>query len=201
MAKLYFKYGTMNSGKSAILLQSAFNYEQKGMKVLVLKPKIDTKGEDYIVSRVGLKRKVNHLIKEDEDLYKELEDRLDKIDCIFVDEAQFLSENQVEDLLHIAVECDVPVICYGLRTDFRTDGFVGSTRLLQIAHELEELKTICDCGRKAIFNVRKVDGKFSYSGDQVAIDGKEEVTYDSLCPKCYYEKLRVYNRIKKSIKK
>ena len=201
MAKLYFKYGTMNSGKSAILLQSAFNYEQKGMKVLVLKPKIDTKGEDYIVSRVGLKRKVNHLIKEDEDLYKELEDRLDKIDCIFVDEAQFLSENQVEDLLHIAVECDVPVICYGLRTDFRTEGFVGSTRLLQIAHELEELKTICDCGRKAIFNVRKVDGKFSYSGDQVAIDGKEEVTYDSLCPKCYYEKLKVYNRIKKSIKK
>ena len=201
MAKLYFKYGTMNSGKSAILLQSAFNYEQKGMKVLVLKPKIDTKGEDYIVSRVGLKRKVNHLIKEDEDLYKELEDRLDKIDCIFVDEAQFLSENQVEDLLHIAVECDVPVICYGLRTDFRTDGFVGSTRLLQIAHDLEELKTICDCGRKAIFNVRKVDGKFSYSGDQVAIDGKEEVTYDSLCPKCYYEKLKVYNRIKKSIKK
>lgn len=201
MAKLYFKYGTMNSGKSAILLQSAFNYEQKGMKVLVLKPKIDTKGEDYIVSRVGLKRKVNHLIKEDEDLYKELVDKLDKIDCIFVDEAQFLSENQVEDLLHIAVEDDVPVICYGLRTDFRTDGFVGSTRLLQIAHELEELKTICDCGRKAIFNVRKVDGKFSYSGDQVAIDGKEEVTYDSLCPKCYYEKLKVYNRIKKSIKK
>ena len=112
-----------------------------------------------------------------------------------------MSENQVEDLLHIAVECDVPVICYGLRTDFRTDGFVGSTRLLQIAHDLEELKTICDCGRKAIFNVRKVDGKFSYSGDQVAIDGKEEVTYDSLCPKCYYEKLKVYNRIKKSIKK
>ncbi len=199
MAKLYFKYGAMNSGKTAILLQSAFNYEQKGMKVLVLKPEIDTKGGKYIVSRIGLKRKIDHLIKSNENVYNILKDKLDNISCIFVDEAQFLKSNQVDELMQIVVNYDIPVICYGLRTDFQTNGFVGSKRLLEIAHTIEELKTICSCGNKATYNVRRVNGKIAFTGGQVAIDGENEVTYDSLCPKCYYNKLNKYKKIKDSM--
>ena len=101
---------------------------------------------------------------------------------------QFLERKQVDDLLRIVVDYDIPIICYGLRTDFNTNGFEGSTRLLEIAHSIEEMKTICECGSKATFNARMVDGKFVFDGDQVAIDGEAEVTYVSLCPKCYYEK-------------
>ncbi len=190
MAKLYYRYGAMNSGKTAILLQVANNYEERGMKVLILKPGIDSKGANFLVSRIGLKRKVDHIIKEDENVYKYLENNIDDIACVLIDEAQFLTKNQVEDLMQIVVDFDIPIICYGLRTDFRTEGFEGSTRLLEIAHSIEEMKTICKCGRKAIFNTRKVNGKFTFSGEKVAIDGFSEVTYESLCPKCYYEKLR-----------
>ena len=201
MAKLYFRYGAMNSGKTALLLQAAYNYEQKGMKVLVLKPGIDTKGDKFIFSRIGLERKVDHIILEDEDIYKILENKLEEISCVFIDEAQFLTRGQVEDLMQLVIDFDVPIICYGLRTDFKTDGFEGATRLLEVAHTIEELKTICNCGRKAMFNVRKVNGKFTFSGEQVAIDGTNEVTYDSLCPKCYYEKLKKYKRIKDAMNK
>lgn len=201
MAKLYFKYGAMNSGKTAILLQSAFNYEQRGMKVLVMKPEYDTKGGKYLVSRVGLKRKIDHLIKKEENIYKTLENKLDDIACIFIDEAQFLSPNQVDELMLLVVNKNVPVMCYGLRTDFKTKGFIGSSRLLEIAHNIEELKTICQCGKKAIFNARKINGKFTFGGEQVAIDGENEVSYDSLCPKCYYNKLNKYKKIKDSMNK
>lgn len=201
MAKLYFRYGTMNSGKTALLLQAAFNYEQKNMKVFIMKPGVDTKGESYLVSRIGLKRKVDHIITEEENVYQEISDRLEDVACIFVDEAQFLKPNQVDELMMIVVNKNIPVICYGLRTDFQTKGFRGSPRLLEIAHQIEELKTICDCGKKAIFNVRKVDGKLTFFGEQVAIDGKNEVTYDSLCAKCYYDKLKKYKRIKDSMRK
>lgn len=201
MAKLYFRYGAMNSGKTAILLQVANNYEERGMKTLILKPGIDTKGADYLVSRIGLKRKVDHVILETEDIYKYLEKRVKGISCILIDEAQFLTKQQVEDLMQIVVDFDVPIICYGLRTDFRTEGFEGATRLLEIAHSIEEMKTICKCGRKAIFNTRKVNGKFTFSGSQVAIDGKDLVTYESLCPKCYFQKLKKYKKIKDSLTK
>lgn len=201
MAKLYYRYGAMNSGKTAILLQVANNYEERGMKVLILKPGIDSKGADYLVSRIGLKRKVDHIILEDENVYKYLENNIDGVACVLIDEAQFLTKNQVEDLMQIVVDFDVPIICYGLRTDFRTEGFEGSTRLLEIAHSIEEMKTICKCGRKAIFNTRKVNGKFTFSGEKVAIDGFSEVTYESLCPKCYYEKLRKYKKLQDSLYK
>ena len=158
MAKLYYRYGAMNSGKTAILLQVANNYEERGMKVLILKPGIDSKGANFLVSRIGLKRKVDHIILEDENVYKYLENNIDGVACVLIDEAQFLTKNQVEDLMQIVVDFDVPIICYGLRTDFRTEGFEGSTRLLEIAHSIEEMKTICKCGRKAIFNTRKVNG-------------------------------------------
>lgn len=201
MAKLYYRYGAMNSGKTAILLQVANNYEERGMKVLILKPGIDSKGANFLVSRTGLKRKVDHIILEDENVYKYLENNIDGVACVLIDEAQFLTKNQVEDLMQIVVDFDVPIICYGLRTDFRTEGFEGSTRLLEIAHSIEEMKTICKCGRKAIFNTRKVNGKFTFSGEKVAIDGFSEVTYESLCPKCYYEKLRKYKKLQDSLYK
>ena len=201
MAKLYYRYGAMNSGKTAILLQVANNYEERGMKVLILKPGIDSKGADYLVSRIGLKRKVDHIILEDENVYKYLESNIKDVACVLIDEAQFLTKNQVEDLMQVVVDFDIPIICYGLRTDFRTEGFEGSTRLLEIAHSIEEMKTICKCGRKAIFNTRKVNGKFTFSGEKVAIDGFSEVTYESLCPKCYYEKLRKYKKLQDSLYK
>ena len=201
MAKLYYRYGAMNSGKTAILLQVANNYEERGMKVLILKPGIDSKGANFLVSRIGLKRKVDHIILADENVYKYLENNIDGVACILIDEAQFLTKNQVEDLMQVVVDFDVPIICYGLRTDFRTEGFEGSTRLLEIAHSIEEMKTICKCGRKAIFNTRKVNGKFTFSGEKVAIDGFSEVTYESLCPKCYYEKLRKYKKLQDSLYK
>lgn len=201
MAKLYYRYGAMNSGKTAILLQVANNYEERGMKVLILKPGIDSKGADFLVSRIGLKRKVDHIILEDENVYKYLESNIMDVACILIDEAQFLTKSQVEDLMQIVVDFDIPIICYGLRTDFRTEGFEGSTRLLEIAHSIEEMKTICKCGRKAIFNTRKVNGKFTFSGEKVAIDGFSEVTYESLCPKCYYEKLRKYKKLQDSLYK
>ncbi len=196
MSKLYFKYGAMNSGKTAILLQSAFNYEQRGMKVLVMKPEIDKKGGKYLVSRIGLKRKIDYYITKDDNVYDKLKDKLDNIACIFIDEAQFLQSEQVDELMQIVVNYDVPVICYGLRTDFKTKAFTGSPRLLEIAHNIEELKTICSCGKKATYNVRKVNGNITFAGDQVAIDGEDEVTYDSLCPKCYYETLNNYKKSK-----
>ena len=140
MAKLYFKYGAMNSGKSTILLQTAHNYEERGMKVLVVKPSIDIKAEDKVSSRLNVERKVDYLIRPDTSIYNIAVDNND-VDCILVDEAQFLQPFQVDELLRITTDLEITVICYGLRTDFKTQGFPGSTRLLELAHKLEEMKT------------------------------------------------------------
>ena len=196
MAKLYFRYGAMNCGKTALLLQAVHNYEARGMKVLVLKPIVDSKGGKTIVSRIGLKREVDHLIKNTEDMFKYLSKNIINISCIFIDEAQFLKRKQVDDLLRVVVTYDIPIICYGLRNDFKTNGFEGSTRLLELAHSVEEMKTICHCGKKATFNARFINDKFTIEGDQVAIDGKNKVTYDSVCPRCYYKMLDEYNKEK-----
>ena len=184
MAKLYFRHGAMNSGKSTALIQVAFNYEERGGKVLLAKPTIDTKGGATITSRLGVSRSVDLLIGPETNLREEFLAKSEGISCLLIDEAQFLTPAQVEQALAIAVLDDVPVLAYGIRTDFRTAGFPGSTRLLEIAHSLEELKTICRCGRKAMFNARKSNGQFTFDGSQVAIDG-EEVTYESLCANCY----------------
>jgi len=189
MSKLYFRYGAMNSGKSTALLQAAFNYEERGQRVLLAKPAIDTKGEAAIVSRLGVTRPVDFTIGPEEDLYEAFQrERRGEVavSCLLIDEAQFLSEQQVDDLLRIAILDSVPVLAYGIRTDFQTVAFPGSRRLLEIAHSLEELKTICRCGRKAVFNARQVDGRFIFDGDQVAIDGAD-VTYESLCGACYLD--------------
>ena len=187
MAKLYFRYGSMNSGKSTILMQVAHNYEERGMEVSVLKPGIDTKAESRIQSRIGLEREVDHLIQKGENIYELFKTKEKKPNAIIIDEAQFLEPEQVDQLMEIVVKLNIPVICYGLRTDFKTQGFPGSTRLLEIAHTLEELKTICRCGAKAMFNLRMVNGEPIFEGEQVAIDGGDIVTYEAVCPKCYYK--------------
>lgn len=189
MAKLYFRYGAMNSGKTTALIQVAHNYKERGMESLLLKPGIDSKGSDSLISRLDISRNVDILVRKDHDLYHLLEQEKQKrakLACILVDEAQFLTKEQVTQLFEVAVVLNIPVICFGLRTDFQMEGFEGSKQLLLLAHSLEELKTICKCGRKAVANTRKIDGKFVFTGDQVAIDGENNVEYESLCAQCYY---------------
>ncbi|MET0302905.1 MAG: thymidine kinase [Microbacteriaceae bacterium] len=194
MAKLYFRYGAMNSGKSTALLQAAYNYEERGQNVLLAKPAIDSKGEASIISRLGVERAVDFTVATDEDIYRAFTAERERViretgkdvSCLLVDEAQFFTETQIDDLLRITILEDVPVLAYGIRTDFQTIAFPGSRRLLEVAHSLEELKTICRCGRKAIFNARTVDGVFIFDGAQVAIDGVD-VTYESLCGQCYLD--------------
>lgn len=190
MGKLYFRHGAMNSGKSTALLQVAYNYEERGQRVLIAKPAIDTKGDSQVVSRLGMVRNVDFLVLPNENLRDKLRDFAGNtsVDCLLLDEAQFLTAEQVDQAMEIAVIDRVPVLAYGIRTDFLTHGFPGSIRLLEIAHSLEELKTICRCGKKAMFNARLKNGEFVFDGDQVAIDG-DEVTYESLCPSCYYAKI------------
>lgn len=210
MAKLYFRYGAMNSGKSTSLLQAAYNYEERGQHVLLAKPAIDTKGASEIESRLGVTRQVDFLIPPDGDaraLFAAQRDHIRHsahdellpagpidVACLLIDEAQFLTPAQVDDLFRIAVEDGIPVLAYGIRNDFLTHAFPGSARLLAISHSLEELKTICRCGRKAVFNGRVVGGRFVFDGDQVAIDegadgsaSPELTTYESLCGTCYLE--------------
>ncbi|WP_346939668.1 thymidine kinase [uncultured Clostridium sp.] len=188
MSKLYFRYGAMNCGKSTNLLQVAYNYEERGMKVIIIKPKTDTKGENKIVSRLGVTKEVDLSFAEGENIFTTVEEYIKKngqIHCILADEVQFFTKNQVDEMFMIAVKLNIPVICYGLRTDFQMEGFEGSERLLLISHSLEELKTICKCGKKAILNGRKINGKFVFEGNQVAIDNEDNVEYESLCAECY----------------
>lgn len=195
MSKLYFRYGAMNSGKSTALLQAAFNYEERSQYVLLAKPAVDSKGDRNIVSRLGVTRTVDFLVEPEHnlrELFHQYSDDFSQrnaanIACLLIDESQFLTPEQVDQVLEIAVLDDTPVLAYGIRTDFQTKSFPGSRRLMEIAHSLEELKTICRCGRKAMFNGRKINGKFIFDGDQVAIDG-DKVSYESLCAGCYFEK-------------
>lgn len=184
MAKLYFRYSAMNSGKTTALIQTAYNYEERGMKVVIVKPAIDLKGRDNIVSRLGIKRPVDILVNPRESL-TDILNTYGTLHCVLVDEAQFLTSDQVEQLFWFAADTNVPVIAYGLRTDFQTVGFPGASRMLEIAHEIQEIKTICRCGKKAIFNGRKRNGEFVAKGNQVAIDGTDKVEYESLCANCY----------------
>lgn len=190
MSKLYFRYGAMNSGKSTHLMQVAYNYEERGLRVVLLKPATDKKGGDKLISRLGVTRKVDMVIAHEDDIYERVQEDINnngKLDCILVDEVQFMKSYQIDQLFSIAVKLDIPVICYGLRTDFLMEGFEGSTRLLLLAHSIEEMKTICKCGSKAVVNARKINGKFVFAGEQIAIDHVDNVEYESLCGKCYYK--------------
>lgn len=177
----------MNSGKTTALIQAAYNYEERGMRAAILKPGIDSKGGEKIVSRIGAERDVDIILEPEQLPSVEIARFAGSaaLHCVLVDEAQFLNPEQVDDLFWYTVRQDVPVMAYGLRTDFQTNGFPGSTRLLELAHEMQELKTICRCGKKAVFNGRKINGVFVTEGGQVAIDGEGDVEYESLCAKCY----------------
>jgi len=183
MAKLHFKYGAMNSGKSDTLIKTAYNYKERNLNVLVIKPKTDTKSERTVVARGGHTCAVDILAGVDTDLSTEIR-TYKNISCILVDEAQFLTEKQISELYQIAKIDNISVICFGLRADFQASMFPGSKRLFEIADNLEKLPTMCFCGAQAEFNTRKINGRYTFKGKQVAIDG-DKVTYDSLCGNCY----------------
>ncbi len=197
MSKLYFRYGAMNCGKTTALLQVAHNYEERGQKVVLVKPKIDHKGEDCVVSRLGVSRSVDLLLDDVTHPIYYIEEWMDDIDCILIDEAQFLKSFQVDEFYVIARLFHIPVICYGLRTSSEVELFEGSARLFAIADKLEELVTICRCGKRATFNVRfDQEGNIIFnSGETVAIDGID-ATYESYCGTCHIEKVRGYDKEK-----
>ncbi len=184
MAKLHFKYGAMNSGKSDTLIKTAYNYEERGLKILAIKPQVDTKDDKSIVARGGYRRIADIVATNDLDLEKAILTH-DNVAAVLVDEAQFLSEEQISQLFSVAKNHSISVICYGLRADFRTQMFPGSKRLFEVADNIEKLPTMCFCGSQAEFNTRKINGKYVFTGSQVAIDGEAAVEYDSLCGNCY----------------
>ncbi len=192
MSKLYFRYGAMGCGKTMQLLQVAFNYEERGHKVCVIKPKTDTKNGEKLLTRIGPERETDFTFDREMNIYERIKQDYRDVDCILVDEAQFLTTKQADELLRITTDFDIPVMAYGLRLNFRMEagGFNGATRLLQIAHNIEEIKTICECGRKAMLNCRFLDGKLVNTGPDILIDdGKTDIKYRALCPKCYFDYL------------
>ena len=189
MAKLYYRYGAMNSGKTTNMLQVAYNYEERDQRVILIKPAVDKKGGNKVVSRLGVSRDVDYLIKPEDNILKVLKKELENVNCILVDEVQFLTPENVFELFVIAKKFDIPVIAYGLRTDFLTDAFPGSLAMFRFADEFQEMETICRCGQKARFNARMINGEFVNEGDQVAIDEFDNVTYESLCGECYLRKV------------
>ena len=189
----------MSSGKTAALLQVAHNFEEKGMTVWVVKPSIDTKANVNVSSRLGIERPVNILLGPEESLIEKTDEKLVyplfRPAAIIVDEAQFLTPTQVEELYYITKEYEVPVLAYGLRCDFQMKGFPGASRLLELADDIEELKTICQCGRKATQNIRLINDTPTFEGDQVAIDNSDTISYNSVCGKCYLKLRSKYGKI------
>ena len=191
MSKLYFRYGAMNCGKTTALLQVAHNYEEQGMKVLLIKSSEDKKAQDRVSSRLGIERTVDLLLTPNETIRENITNgniSFDNLNCIIVDEAQFLTKKQVEELWVISKLCDIPVICYGLKTNFKGELFEGSQALLEKCDKLEESATICKCGSKARFNARLENGEYVIEGNEVAIDGID-ATYEPLCGKCFINKV------------
>ena len=189
MAKLYFYYSSMNAGKSTTLLQADFNYRERGMATMVWTAELDTRSEGMVRSRIGLEAQAHHY-RPDTDLYEEVSavHANTPLDCVLVDEAQFLSEEQVWQLAGLADKLGIPVLCYGLRTDFQGALFPGSAALLGIADALVELKAVCWCGRKATMNLRVgEDGKAVSEGAQTEIGGNDR--YVALCRKHFTEAL------------
>lgn len=188
MAKLYFHYSTMNAGKSTLLLQAAHNYRERGMQSYLITAQLDNRaGEGRIASRIGIGEPADTFAP-DEDLFAKIEARLaeEPLHCIFIDEAQFLSQAQVWHLARVVDDLGLPVMCYGLRVDFQGNLFAGSSALLAWADEMREVRTICHCGKKATMVVRKgADGHAMRDGDQVVIGGNE--TYLSLCRRHWRE--------------
>lgn len=188
MAKLYFKYGAMGSSKTAQALITKFNYEERGMKVWTIKPSVDRRdGAEIIRSRIGLEAVAEVVCPEDD--ITELLKKHSDIDVIIADECQFFSGENIDQLRRIVDEWDIPVLCFGLRTDFQTKTFPGSLRLLEIADSITELKTMCECGRKAIVNARIDEkGNVITEGAQVYLGGND--SYVAMCHKCWKRKIK-----------
>lgn len=190
MAKVYFYYAAMNAGKTTVLLQSSYNYRERGMRTLLFTPAIDTRyGTGRIESRIGLRSSAISLTGSDDIIARvRSEHQLKAVACVLVDEAQFLTPEQVWQLAEVADLLDIPVLCYGLRTDFQGKLFPGSATLLGIADDLTELKTICYCGRKATMNLRiDKEGRAASEGDQVEIGGNTR--YIATCRRHFREAL------------
>lgn len=188
MAELYFRYGAMGCGKTMQLLQVAFNYEERGHKVCVIKPATDSKNGTKLLTRIGPERETDFCFSKKTDLFKKISAEYTDVHCVLVDEAQFLTPAQADQLMMVTIKLDIPVIAFGLRLNFRREdgGFEGATRLLQIAHRIEELKTVCECGKKATYNARFLNGKLIADGPDILIDdGKSKIEYRALCPACY----------------
>lgn len=185
MAQLYYRYSTMNAGKSIELIKVAYNYEERGKRVLVLTPSVDDRfGIGVIASRIGVTREAI-AINEDTKILELFmkENKKSPIDCVLVDECQFLKKHHVQELVEIVDSCDVPVLAYGLKNDFKNELFEGSYYMLVYADKIEEIKTICWCGRKATMVARIVEGKFVKTGEQIVVGGND--MYISLCRKHY----------------
>lgn len=196
MAKVYFYYSAMNAGKSTTLLQASFNYAERGLETLLFSPMIDTReGTAVIHSRIGL---IKDAVAFDSEFnfyeyVAKKKETMEKLTCILIDECQFLAKEQVIELTDIATSLNIAVLCYGLRSDFLGEPFEGSKYLLSLAQELVEIKTICNCGRKATMNLRTTaDGKATTEGSQIQIGGNE--TYTSKCMQCYKKEVPSFSR-------
>ena len=196
MAKLYFRYGAMGCGKTRDIIKVWYNYNEKGKNAIIIKPGIDTKGDNKIVSRDSSELKVDYLIKEEDNIYNVISNHIIEynLDCILVDEAQFLSRHHIEELTDICDELNITVMCYGLRADFQDNLFPGSAALFAYADVIEEMKTICECMDGATRNVRFINNVPVFTGSQVAIDGQDEVTYISMCRNCRKKLVKKMNK-------
>ena len=194
MAKLYFKYGAMGSSKTATALITKYNYEERGMRVWLIKPAADNRdGEFTLRSRVGLTAEAE-AVGPDKDICA-LYAKREKADVIIVDECQFMTAKQIDELRELVDREDLPVLCFGLRTDFQTKLFPGSLRLMEVADTIQEIKTICDCGRKATVNARlSPDGYVVTEGSQVFLGGND--SYIAMCHKCYMRGIREHRVIR-----
>ena len=195
MAKLYFKYGAMGSSKTAQALITKYNYEENDLQVWLIKSSADTRdGAAILRSRIGLEAQVE-VIPPEVDIYARfLGGKARRSDVIIVDECQFLTEKQIDQLRNIVNEHNIPVLCFGLRTDFQTRLFPGSRRLMELADCIEEIKTMCDCGAKATVNARINDGYIVTEGAQVVLGGND--SYIAMCHKCYIRGIREHKKIK-----
>ena len=196
MAKLYFKYGAMGSSKTAQALITKYNYEENDLQVWLIKPSADTRhGAAILRSRIGLEAQVE-VIPPEVDIYARfLGGKARRSDVIIVDECQFLTEKQIDQLRNIVNEHNIPVLCFGLRTDFQTRLFPGSRRLMELADCIEEIKTMCDCGAKATVNARINDGYIVTEGAQVVLGGND--SYIAMCHKCYIRGIRELKKVKR----
>ena len=195
MAKLYFKYGAMGSSKIAQALITKYNYEENDMKVWLIKPSADPRdGVQILRSRIGL-TSVVEVMAPDVNIYDRfIKTRMGNCDAVICDECQFLTEEQIDQLRAIVNDCNVPVMCFGLRTDFQTHLFPGSRRLMELADCIEEIKTMCDCGSKATVNARINDGYIVTEGAQVVLGGND--SYIAMCHRCYIHGIREHKKIK-----